>query len=325
MAFQKAVKAKAKLRGAISGPSGSGKTFTALRIAKGLGGKIALADSEFGSASKYADLFDFDVMDLSSNKHPNEYIKAIKEAEKEGYTTLVIDSITHAWDETKKEVEKKSNAMKTPNSFTSWAVGNKLWQDLEDAIMGSKINILVTMRAKTEYTQEKDNNGRTQVRKVGMAPEVRNGSEYAYDVVLELSHDHMGVVTKTRCNDLDGYCELKPTEALGETLAKWLDSGVEPVEPIKRNPIMVSGNLVNGFFDVDETGKGTVQLTDSLAEIYRRLKDLGITSINFAEFLKSKGKMQQEQYLNTLSEEVSKATIDNWDAVLQTYNKWISK
>ena len=44
MAFVKATKKKSKLRMAITGPSGSGKTFTSLRIAKGLGEKIALIE-----------------------------------------------------------------------------------------------------------------------------------------------------------------------------------------------------------------------------------------------------------------------------------------
>ncbi len=53
--FTKAVRKKSKLRMGISGPSGSGKTMAALSIAKGLGGKIALIDTERGSASLYAD------------------------------------------------------------------------------------------------------------------------------------------------------------------------------------------------------------------------------------------------------------------------------
>jgi hypothetical protein len=55
-----------KLRLAISGPSGSGKTYTMLKIASDLGGRIALVDTEHGSASKYADLFEFDVLELDS-------------------------------------------------------------------------------------------------------------------------------------------------------------------------------------------------------------------------------------------------------------------
>ena len=78
--FQKATKSQAKARVALTGPAGSGKTYTALRLAKGMGGKAAVIDTEHGSASKYADEFGFDVLQLT-NFHPERYVEAIKEAE----------------------------------------------------------------------------------------------------------------------------------------------------------------------------------------------------------------------------------------------------
>ena len=54
--FKKAVRSASKLRLALSGTSGSGKTYGALLLAKGIGGKIAVIDTERGSASLYADM-----------------------------------------------------------------------------------------------------------------------------------------------------------------------------------------------------------------------------------------------------------------------------
>ena len=54
MGFKKATKAAAKLRLGLIGPAGSGKTMTALRIAHGLGGRVAVVDTERGSASLYS-------------------------------------------------------------------------------------------------------------------------------------------------------------------------------------------------------------------------------------------------------------------------------
>ena len=93
--FKKATKSQAKLRMAITGPSGSGKTYSALSIAAPLG-HAAVIDTECGSASKYADLFDFDVLELSEY-HPRNYIEAIKAACAAGYDVLIIDSLSHAW------------------------------------------------------------------------------------------------------------------------------------------------------------------------------------------------------------------------------------
>lgn len=125
MAFQKATKKQAKGRMAIDGPSGSGKTFTALRVAKALAptGKIAVIDTERGSASKYADLFSFDVCEIADDFHPNHYIKALKEAEEAGYEVVVIDSLSHAWEGAGGVLEltdKAAARSKAGNSYTAW-------------------------------------------------------------------------------------------------------------------------------------------------------------------------------------------------------------
>ena len=64
MEFKKAVRKQAKLRLALSGPSGSGKTYGALLLAKGMGGRTAVIDTERGSASLYSHIHDFDALDL---------------------------------------------------------------------------------------------------------------------------------------------------------------------------------------------------------------------------------------------------------------------
>lgn len=48
--FKKAERKNAKLRLALAGPTGSGKTMGALLIAKGIGGKVAVVDTENSSA-----------------------------------------------------------------------------------------------------------------------------------------------------------------------------------------------------------------------------------------------------------------------------------
>ena len=69
--FRKAVKHDAKLRLALAGPGGSGKTYTLLKLATELGGRIAVVDTEHGSASKYADEFDFDVRGSERGENGN--------------------------------------------------------------------------------------------------------------------------------------------------------------------------------------------------------------------------------------------------------------
>lgn len=96
MEFKKAVKRDAKLRLALCGPAGSGKTYSLLSIATELGGPIAYVDTEHGSASKYADLFQFDVIEPDVFD-PRQLIQLIKAAIENGYKVICIDSLSHYW------------------------------------------------------------------------------------------------------------------------------------------------------------------------------------------------------------------------------------
>ena len=120
--FRKAIKRDAKLRLAVCGPSGSGKTYTLLKLATELGGPIAMVDTERGSASKYADIFDFDVMELGSYD-PRNLIAIIDTAASSGYQVLCIDSLSHFWigkDGELDQVDRAARRMQTPNSFAAW-------------------------------------------------------------------------------------------------------------------------------------------------------------------------------------------------------------
>ena len=109
--FKKATKAAANGRIAVFGPSGAGKTFTSLRVATGLadGKPIAFIDTERHSAVKYSDRFQFDVLELDDRSVAG-YCDAIKLAEQGGYSVLIIDSLTHAWQELLEEIERLAKA-----------------------------------------------------------------------------------------------------------------------------------------------------------------------------------------------------------------------
>ena len=223
--FQKAVKSSAKLRLAIAGPSGSGKTYTSLAIASHLGEQVALVDTEHGSASKYADLFSFDVATMSAPFSPDKYIRAIAEAAA-SYKVIILDSVSHAWNGNGgilSLVEEAAKRMKTPNSYTAWADVTPIQNRLIEAIVTSDIHIIATMRSKQEYVQEKDGNNKTVIRKVGMAPVQRDGFEYEFDVFLDMDADNNAIVSKTRCPDLAGRVFNRPGADVAKILADWLN------------------------------------------------------------------------------------------------------
>ena len=225
--FKKAERKQAKLRLALAGPSGSGKTTGALLIAKGLGGKIAVLDTKRGSASLYADLVDFDVVELCQPYTPERYIEIIQEAEKAGYDTLILDSITHEWNGSGGVLEIVDNIAKSKfkgNSYAAWNEGTPRHQKFIDAMLASKLHIIATIRSKAAYVETELANGKKGISKQGTAPQQRDGLEYEFTTVLDLTNDgNLAIASKDRTTLFND--PFKITEQTGKDLADWLNSG----------------------------------------------------------------------------------------------------
>jgi RecA/RadA recombinase len=234
MAFKRADKKQSFLRMALMGPAGSGKSYTALTLAKALaqGGQVAAIDTERGSLAKYADKFDFDVEDQWPDYAVRRYIEAIQGAEKAGYKVLVIDSLSHAWAGVGGILEfvdnKKGNSN---NSFSAWRDATPMHNQLVDAILTARMHVIVTMRTKTDYVQEKDEKGRTVIRKMGLQPVQRDGLEYEFDIIADMDGATM-TVSKTRCDTLFNRTIRSPGPALGAELVAWLEGGA-PIAEVK--------------------------------------------------------------------------------------------
>jgi len=232
MGFKKATKAAANLHAAIFGPSGAGKTFTSLRVATGLAGgsPIAVIDTERGSASKYADRFSFDVLELE-DQTIDGYVAAIKEAAKAGYKVLVIDSLSHGWQTLLEEVEKLAKAKYRGNTWSAWSEGTPHQRRLVQAILNYPGHVIATMRSKTEWTTV-DNNGKKTPQRVGLAPEQGKGVEYEFDLLVEISTEHIANVIKDRTGKFQDKLIDRPGEDFGQQLAAWLSDGLpSPVAP----------------------------------------------------------------------------------------------
>jgi hypothetical protein len=223
--FKKATKAAAKLRAAIFGPSGAGKTFTSLRVATGLaaGGQIAVIDTERGSASKYADRFAFDVLELE-DQSIDGYVAAIGDAGRAGYGVLVIDSLSHGWQTLLEEVEKLAKAKYRGNTWSAWSEGTPIQRKLVAAILNYPGHVIATMRSKTEWTTV-DNNGKKTPQRVGLAPEQGKGVEYEFDLLVEISTEHVANIIKDRTGKFQDKLLDKPGEDFGKQLAAWLSDG----------------------------------------------------------------------------------------------------
>ena len=225
MAFVKATRKQIKLKLAITGAAGSGKSYSALRLASGLGSKIAVIDTENGSASLYSDKFSFDTLDMAPPFTHEKFIAGIKDAEAGGYEVLVIDSASHFW-EGVLEYKSKLDA-RGGNSYTNWNDAGQKFKGILDAVLQSKLHVICCMRSKMDYVQEKDDRGKTTIKKVGLAPIMRDGIQYEFTTVWDVDQNHQAQSSKDRTGLFgDGIEQI--TEGHGKRLLAWLETGAQP-------------------------------------------------------------------------------------------------
>ncbi len=244
--FTPATRKKAKLRLGLDGPAGTGKTYTALRLAFTIGKRVAVIDTESGSASKYQGdspdgvPFDFDVLELDSFA-PTDYTAAIEEAGRLGYDVLIIDGLSHAWqgkDGALELVNKKGG-----NSFTAWKDVTPMHTRMIEAIIRAPLHVIATLRSKTEYVLETNANGKQEPRKIGMAPIQRAGMEYEFDIYGSMDWSHVLTVSKSRCPSVDNAVVVKPGPSFMEPIIRWLETG-EVVRTVPAPRVMVEDGQV---------------------------------------------------------------------------------
>lgn len=274
MQFRKAERKKAKARIGIAGPAGSGKTYSALLIAQGLSKKIAFIDTENGSGDLYAHLYDYDILTLPAPFTPDKYTQAIKIAEESGYETIIIDSLSHAWagEGGLLDLQGKITDSGKANSYTAWRLVTPKHNALVEAMLQSKCHIIATMRSKTEYIQTTGSGGKTEIKKVGLAPVQRDGMEYEFTVFFELGQDHNANATKDRTSLFDGQYFI-PTVKTGETIKAWLE-----LETNTTNTADVKTNTKGEIKDNDHYAEHKLDKTGPFIQI--------LNSANTAEELK---------------------------------------
>lgn len=288
--YTKAVKEQEKMLLGVIGPSGSGKTWTSLlmatRIAEKDGGRIAFIDTEGRAARKYADDFDFDVLDLSNDYNPRKYINAIEAAEQNGYSVLIIDSFSHAWNGAGGVLEVVDRAGKKMggNDFAGWSEGRPLQNQLVSRIINANIHIIGCMRAKTDWVLQEDKRGKMVPVKVGTTSVQSSEFEYEFDVVFMMDMDHTLTPTKSRCKGVNIEEPYTDVDTITDTLYAWANSGVEKPKPAE-TPF--------SQLPPDQAKQLLVKTLDELRlETDKALKGLGITK--FSDFHKPYPVLEQQ-------------------------------
>ena len=251
--FNPATRKRVFLKLAITGPTGSVKTFSANLMAVGLanGGNIALLDTENKSASLYADRFKFDVLDVSPPFTEPKFIEGVWGAVQEGYTVLIIDSFSHAWQgilDYKATLDAKGG-----NSYVNWNKAGAKFNDVLSALLQSQIHIIACMRSKMDYVLEQDSRGKMVPRRIGLAPVMRDGIEYEFTTVFDGDLDHFVTVSKDRTG-LFVDQRFQITEDTGHKLLKWLESAPETVAspaPATEPSLSIQEQFANALADID--------------------------------------------------------------------------
>lgn len=301
--FKKAEAGDERLLIALTGPAGCGKTVSALRIATGIvegtGKRIAFIDTENGRAKKYAKNFDFDHCDFQPPFRPTRYEELILEADKAGYSVIIVDSVSHEhegpggvleWQE--EELQKMAGndyGKRERLKMTAWIKPKQARNRLiQYALQRSKAHIILCMRAK-EKTDMKKVNGKMEVGKSGLQP--IGGEEFAFEmsITMVLPAGSQGVPDWSekcsRINDLDGDLSgyLKNCGQLTEETGRKIKQicSIKPTKPQKEFVIhLKSGD--KEFDDAEQWRGEFLSVAGGLKKIehIEKLEELHASYIN---------------------------------------------
>lgn len=221
MRLKKAERKQAKIKLALQGASGSGKTYSALVLANGIckdWSKIAVIDTEHGSANLYAHLGEYNVLSIDDYA-PESYIQALETCEKAGMEVIIIDSISHCWD-----FLLQYHAKLQGNSFANWAKVTPRHAGFIQRMLSSPCHLMATMRVKQDYViSEKD--GKMVPQKVGLKSIQRDGVDYEFTIVFDLDLAHNCTASKDRTGLFMGKPEFQISSETGETILAWCNTG----------------------------------------------------------------------------------------------------
>jgi len=229
MQLRQSERKQAKIKLAIQGCAGSGKTYSSLLLAFGITNiwsKIAVIDSENGSADLYAHLGSYNVLNLNNNYSPENYIEAIAICEKAGIEVIIIDSLSQSWD-----FLLQCHTEMVGNSFTNWGKITPRQNAFIQRILQSNCHVICTMRTKQDYVLS-EKNGKMVPEKVGLKAIMREGVDYEFTIVLDVDMKHFANASKDRTGLFMGKPEFIISELTGKRILDWCNSGVS-VESVK--------------------------------------------------------------------------------------------
>lgn len=226
---------------ALMSPSGGGKTYSALRLASGMKEELAkqgveteilMGNTEGSRGRYYANEFKYKIVDLPQDADPEVYADFIDFAVESGYKVLIIDSASHEW--------KKALKIHQQNGgdFRAFGKVTPRHEKFTGKIATSPIHIIATMRGEDKYEVEKNDQGKTAIKKLGVGAEQRKDFEYEFTCTFSIDQKtSVAEVQKDNTHLFESRGATVLTETDGADIIKWANSGEGYTPPVRETTI----------------------------------------------------------------------------------------
>lgn len=258
---------KLKFSGMFMGATGSGKTIGALMTAKGLvKGEnpdlddasdefwklIGVVDTEHNRAKVYANTTIGDTyigrflhVSFEAPYDVDSYIEAALYLKALGCKVIIIDSLTHAWDDAGGILELHE---KMGGQFATWQKINPIIKRLYSVLTSDDgVHIISTVRSKIKYEAAQSETGKMKVTKIGLKPIMRDDFEYEVLTALHFDEDHKITVIKDNTHIF--VEDVLVTPDYGTQLHDYLEKGVD----VASQRAQVIASLVGTISDIINT------------------------------------------------------------------------
>ena len=180
----------AYLKMGLYGEAGTGKSYTSSKVAIGLYKLIKAKkpvfffDSETGS-DFLIPMFKKEGVKLKTAKSRafKDLLQAVDEAEQEA-SVLIIDSITHCWNEMLSAYQEKHNISRI--TLRHWIPLKQTWREFTNRYVNSHLHIIMCGRAGAIWDDVEDEEGVKELKKVGTKMKAEVETSYEPSILIEL-------------------------------------------------------------------------------------------------------------------------------------------
>lgn len=277
---------KLKFSAMFMGATGSGKTLGALITAKGLvkakyptlddtsdkfWSKVGVLDTEHNRSKVYANtniggnyVGRFLHVEFEPPYDVDSYLSGVEYLKSLGCEVVIIDSITHAWDDSGGILDLHANM---GGQFSTWQKINPIIKKLYHALTADQnIHIITTVRSKIKYEAAQSETGKMKVSKIGLKPIMREDFEYEVLTALHFDEEHKVTVVKDNTQIFEDGVQLNSN--YGTLLHDYLDKGVD----VNAERLARQTNLINSIGKVIDDNKENKKIIAFLNLIEQQAK-----------------------------------------------------